>query len=292
MIIDAHTHIFPDAVAEKAVKTVISNTTGWLVAYTDGTYGGLLDSMDRAGIDLSIVLPIATTPKQGVGILEWIKELTPRSDRFIFFGSVHPYDPDFRDVIAQVKELGLKGIKLHPAYQGFPADAREAYQVYEEAVKQDLVIHFHSGVDLSLPESDYVAVERFSRLVHDFAGSKMVLAHAGGIGECEKVLELMGDCGCYFDVSFVLEDLKEDEHGKELYQRNQDRFLFGTDSPWRDQQKYVTLIRESTYLNNEQKEKILYRNVLRLLGLDAQSLPGAGRSPAGHEGSSRGANMP
>src|SRR5512139_1088522 len=99
MIIDAHTHIYPDTVAEKALSTVITNIKSRLKAYTNGTAASLLASMDAAGVDLSIVLPVATSPGQGSGILEWIREAAPVSPRLVFFGSVHPHDPGYREQI-------------------------------------------------------------------------------------------------------------------------------------------------------------------------------------------------
>ena len=90
MIIDAHTHIYPDWVAEKALATVIGNTGGRLKTYTDGTGDSLMNSMNAAGVDISIVLTVATSPGHGSGILEWMKEAVTSFPRMIFFGSVHP----------------------------------------------------------------------------------------------------------------------------------------------------------------------------------------------------------
>jgi uncharacterized protein len=267
MIIDAHTHIYPDDVAAKALRTVIDNTNGQLNACTEGTLDSLLGSMDRAGVDFSIVLPIATDPRHGNGILEWIRQSMDRSPRLIFFGSVHPYDPEFKSVIAQMKELGIQGIKLHPAYQGFPVDSTDVYRTYEEVLKNDMVLHFHAGRDRSLPESDYTSVERFSRFLRDFQGSKVILAHAGGDGEFDKVLGLLGDYRCYYDVSFVLEDMVGNEHARELYRRNEEYFIFGTDSPWRDQARYVQLIRDSEFLSEEQKAKLFHRTIRKLIDI-------------------------
>lgn len=265
MIIDAHTHIYPDTVAEKALKTVIENLNGNLTAHTDGTYESLLDSMDRAGIDLSIVLPIATDLSHGNGILDWVRQEAGRSSRLIFFGSVHPYDPDYKSVIREFKELGVRGIKLHPGYQGFPVDSRDVFGVYEEILKSDLVIVFHSGLDPSLPDCDFASVERISRFMDDFQGSKIILAHAGGEGAWGRALELMAGKRCYYDFSYVLENIVASELGRELVRENEDYFVFGTDSPWRDQKRYVDLIRDSEFLTEGQKQKIFYKNIAKLI---------------------------
>jgi len=209
MIIDAHTHIYPDPVAGKAIQTIIGNTNGCLDAYTDGTYNNLLTSMDDARVDISIVLNVATNPKQGKSNLQWLKKMIDFSPRMIYFGSVHPFDADYKKIIKELKELGIQGLKFHPAYQQFPADAQEAYKVYEEALSNDLILYFHSGFDLSMPESVYASIDKIANVLKDFPGSKIILAHAGGIGEWDRILDLYSHKKCYYDTSLSLAGSKK-----------------------------------------------------------------------------------
>ena len=265
VIVDSHTHIFPDHVAGRALSTVMSNMDGRLNAHTDGTFNSLMASMNSAGVDISVVLPVATNPGHTRGILQWIKELAPTSPRMVFFGSAHPYDSDYRDCIREMAQFGLQGLKFHPGYQGFPVNSKEAYAVYEEALKHDMVLYFHSGYDPSLPGCDHTSLERFAAFLEDFKGSKIVLAHGGGYGEWDRVLNLLGNKKCYFDIAFVLESMHVHKDARELYRQNEDYFLFGTDSPWREQKKYVELIRDSEALTYEQKEKLFFRNARKLM---------------------------
>ena len=265
MIIDAHTHIYPDSVAARAISTIVENGGGRVVHFTDGTLNGLLRSMDNAGIDYSIVLPVATSPGQAAGILQWIRSIAPGSPRMIFFGSVHPLDPDYKSTIKEMKACGLQGIKFHPGYQNFPGDSPGALRVYEEVLNNDLVLHFHSGFDPSLPECDYTSIERFGNILKALPGSKIILAHAGGMYEWQKVMDHLVDKGCYFDLAFVLEMMQGDKTARQLYRQNEDYFVFGTDSPWCDQKKYVELIRDSPTLSQEQKDKIFFGNLLKLI---------------------------
>ena len=268
MIIDAHTHMYPDSIAGKALRTVIANTDGRLTAYTDGTGRGLTESMNAAGIDRCVVLTVATNPGQGRGILQWIRGMVPSFPHMVFFGSVHPLDPGFKDCIREMAEFGIQGVKFHPGYQGFPVDSPEAYAVYEAAAGLDLVLYFHAGYDPSLPGCDHTSITRFARFVGDFAWAKIILAHGGGYGEWDRVLDLLGGKGCYFDIAFVLESMQERPDARELYRQNEDFFLFGTDSPWRDQKRYVELIRSAGTLTADQKEKLFCGNIGRLIKLD------------------------
>lgn len=265
MIIDSHTHIYPELVAKKALNTVVTNIGNRLTPFTDGTCESLTASMDAAGVDLSIVLMIATSPGHGSRILQWIKAMMPGAPRMIFFGSVHPYDPNYRELIREMAEAGLQGIKFHPPYQQVPVDAKEAYAVYEEAAKRDLVMYFHAGPDPSVPGCDFSSVERFSVFLKDFEGAKIVLAHGGGYGEWDKVMDLLGGRTCYFDVAFVLENMRRRNDARELFRQKEDYFLFGTDSPWREQKRYVELIRTSNTLTRIQKEKMFCTNIRKLV---------------------------
>jgi predicted TIM-barrel fold metal-dependent hydrolase len=211
---------------------------------------------------------VATSPGQGSGILQWIRKIPP-SPRLIFFGSVHPEDPDYRDQIREMADFGLQGLKFHPGYQNFPVDSKAARAIYEEALKQNLALYFHSGYDPSLPGCDHTSVERFAALLKDFPGTRIVLAHGGGYGEWDKVYDLLCDKECYFDIAFVLEGMKKSKRAMDLFREKEDYFLFGTDSPWRDQRKYVDLIRSSGDLTPEQKEKLFSANVKKLIRFES-----------------------
>jgi len=112
MIIDAHTHIYPDSVATKALSTIIENGKGIVETFTDGTYSGLINSMDEAGVYYSVVLPVATHLGHRNSILQWIKETSHNSERLIFFGSVHPLDKLWRRTLKEMKENGVQGLKF------------------------------------------------------------------------------------------------------------------------------------------------------------------------------------
>ncbi|WP_319587186.1 hypothetical protein [uncultured Desulfobulbus sp.] len=111
--IDIHTHAFPDPIAKVAIPSL--EKEGGIKAYLDGTVAGLLASMDRAGIEQSVLCSIATRPEQFAPILEWSKEI--RSERIVPFPSLHPNDPLLLEHLQTVHDEGFKGIKMHSYYQ-------------------------------------------------------------------------------------------------------------------------------------------------------------------------------
>ena len=60
MIIDSHTHTFPVRIASAALARL--QAASHTAAFSDGTDEGLLLSMQRSGVDASVVLPVATNP--------------------------------------------------------------------------------------------------------------------------------------------------------------------------------------------------------------------------------------
>ena len=63
MVIDFHTHVYPDKIAERTINTLMSSAPDVKI-YTKGTLNALLESMENAGIDKSVILPVATRKGQ------------------------------------------------------------------------------------------------------------------------------------------------------------------------------------------------------------------------------------
>ena len=121
MIIDFHTHIFPDKIAVKTIEHL--EKVGGVKAATDGTLKGLLTSMEQCGVDLSVILPVATKPTQFENIQSFAKSVNEQyAGRLISFGGIHPDCEDYKKELDTIKAMGLIGIKLHPDYQGVMID--------------------------------------------------------------------------------------------------------------------------------------------------------------------------
>ena len=145
MLIDFHTHAFPPKLAGRAVAQ-LSRSAGGLEPQTDGTLESLKAVMDADGVDLSVVLTIATNPGQMHKVNDYAFEMD-RDDRIVAFGSVHPDAPDALEELERIKAAGLKGVKLHPEYQGFYADEERMRPIYRKISQLGLITLFHAGED-------------------------------------------------------------------------------------------------------------------------------------------------
>jgi len=131
-IIDFHTHIFPDAIAGKSIASL--EEKAGIKAATDGTLQGLLESMDRSGVDLSVILPVVTKPSQFDRINSFAAEVNAKyGDRVLSFGGIHPDCEEYKNKLDAIKAMGLKGIKIHPDYQGVMIDDVRYMNIVEYA---------------------------------------------------------------------------------------------------------------------------------------------------------------
>ena len=152
MLTDFHTHIFPDKMADKTIKLLESNIKEEYrphKAELRGTLDALKQSMRENNVDISLVLPIATNVKQSTTINNFAASING-IDGIYSLGSLHPMQSDWESVLYDIKEKGLKGIKLHPEYQQFYIDSKESIQILKKCEELDLITVLHSGKDIGI----------------------------------------------------------------------------------------------------------------------------------------------
>lgn len=261
VIIDIHTHIYPDSLASGTVKGVCERAA--IRAYSDGTLQGLLASMEGAGIDLSVVSSVATRPEQVSTIHEWLLGLGEK--RVLPLATLHPDLAAGEMPVDFLKKKGLRGFKVHPDYQGFFVDERRMYPFYETAQAAKMFVLFHAGADRGLPRPIHATPERLARVRRDFPDLVMIAAHMGGEAAYEQTEQHLLGTEIYLDTSFVLRRMPLSLLERFFGKHPPDRFLFGTDSPWTDQGEELRFFLSLPFLSEEAKEKIIGTNAARLL---------------------------
>lgn len=263
MIIDFHTHCFSDAVAPRAMANLCKDSL--YPPNFDGTLKGLKASMKEAGIDISIILNIATNPKQNLKVNDWAIEANS-APGIVSFGSINPYFDDFKSEIARLKEHGIKGIKFHPDYQDYFANDRSVYPIYEEVANNDMIMSFHCGHDLVIREPYHCEPKMLADVVRDFPGAKIVGAHLGGQGMWQEVFDNLAGKNVYLDTSFAFKFMTKEQIAYFVSKHNNSRILFATDSPWQKQSVEVQEMREFV-TDKVLLEKIFYKNAAELLNI-------------------------
>ncbi len=262
MLIDFHTHCFPDKIASKAVEK-LSYISGGLEPYTDGTVEGLKASMQKGGVNRSVVLNIATNAHQQKSVNDFAA--TINSENIISFGSVFPESPDALEELERIKAMGLKGVKLHPDYQGFSVDDPKMKAIYKKISALGLITVFHAGNDYGFEPPFGNTPDKMIKALSWFS-SPVIAAHWGGVNCNEGVLKYLCGTDIYFDTSFGYSMMPKYYAQKILDKHGADKMLFGTDTPWHTPSMELRLL-NSLDISEEDKEKIFYTNAQKLLGI-------------------------
>lgn len=277
MIIDFHTHTFPDKIAAAAVSSL--EQKAHTHAHTDGTQAGLLHAMDAAHIDHAVVLPVATNPLKCASMNNASHALN--GGRLTYFAAIHPDAPDWAEELARAKQLGFRGVKIHPVYQNVAIDDPRFVRILASCGELGLIVVMHSGADIGFPGVEKCSPAMLRRALREAGPVTLVAAHMGGWRNWQEVPEYLLDTGVYLDTAFSLGSiipmddhyapeelpLLSAEHFCQLVQNlGSGRIVFGTDSPWDDMGQAVERIR-ALPLTDAEKADILSGNARRLLGI-------------------------
>lgn len=272
MIIDFHTHIFPDKIAKATVeklKSYLCDAGEECAAFTDGTLNCLRSSMKEAGVDKSVLLPVVTNPKQFESINRFSQELIGAED-VIPFGGIHPDNENIEEKLDYIKAIGLKGIKLHPDYQNTYINDEKYIKIISYAEKIGLITVIHAGYDVLSPDDIHCTADKAIEMldkVSDGQETKIVLAHLGGYRAAEECLQKLAGKNVYLDVSYVLNKTEPDLLIKIFEKHGYNKILFASDSPWGDQKAFVEAL-NSLPISEENKNKIFCGNAEHLFALN------------------------
>lgn len=262
MIIDFHTHAFDDRVVEKAMA-VLSENCGQQ-PLCDGTVKGALQKAREEGADKILVAPIATRSRQQAAINDWAAGIN-HGDVFAL-GSVHPDADDALAELERIKQLGLKGIKLHPEYQDFFVDDPKLWPVYEKAAQLGLIVLFHAGVDIGYPAPYHCTPERLKKALPVLKGAHVIAAHMGGFRMWDEVEEHLCGRELYLDTAYTAGHLSPEQMTRMIRRHGADKILFASDLPWHSTGEHIRLV-NSLPISETEKAQILGENAARLLGL-------------------------
>ena len=277
MVIDIHTHTFPEKIAKLAVQKL--SNTAHIPCFSNGTASGLKESMQNAGIDYSVVLPVATNPLKLASMNNFSIEQNGK-DNLIYFGAMHPDAPDWKEELERLSQNGIKGIKIHPVYQNVDIDDIRYLKILNRAAELDLVVIMHAGDDLGFPNLVRCSPKMISNALSQVGNMKIILAHMGGLKNWCDVAENLVNTSAMLDTSYALGKitaldntyssdflnlLSESEFVDLVRAFGSHRILFGTDSPWTDQKTSLELIKALPLEENE-KTAILSANAINLFG--------------------------
>jgi predicted TIM-barrel fold metal-dependent hydrolase len=277
MIIDCHTHIFPDEMRkdreafckrDEGFSSIYKNSKTEMVGVED-----LIASMDESGVDRSVICGFPwSRPELCSFHNQYLMESASRyPHRLIVFISLLFSNPDWsgseldRGIKGGAKGVGEIAFYRHEMTSQ-DIDSMKPILTHMEKQGIPILIHTNETLGHSYPGKGMTPLERFYELILSFPNLSILLAHWGG---GLPFYELMPEVAkamthVYYDTAaspFI--------YSKKIYAIaseivGAEKILFGTDFPLIRPQRYFREL-EGSGLSGEDREKILGLNFSRIL---------------------------
>ncbi len=258
-IYDAHSHIFPEKIAEKAARA-IGDFYDIGMRYS-GESSLLIKSGSKINVRKYLVCSTATVPQQTGNINDFIINECNEHSEFLGFGTLHPDTENMEKEIEKVISAGLKGIKIHPDFQKFNIDDEKAFGIYEK-IEGRLPILIHMGDD----RYEFSKPHRLVNVIKTFPKLEVFAAHFGGYQCWDEAIDCLLDFeNVYFDTSSTLGFVSVERATRIASKFDKDKLLFGTDFPMWDHEEELKRF-FALELSDDDNRKILSENFKRIFG--------------------------
>jgi predicted TIM-barrel fold metal-dependent hydrolase len=265
VIIDAHCHVWPDHIA----KVVLTSRPAGLSAIADGTLGGLLRTMDHAGVDRGICLAVAAAARNVARTNEFVGSID--RSRFIPFGTVHP-DLTPEENLRHLLDNGIVGVKLHPLFQELALDDPRVVAIAVALADVGLPVITHVGSGGSAEANARGAPHLLAQLMQAVPNLRVIACHFGGYHRLDEAEAAIVGSNAVLETSWPprLAELDPDRLVAIIRRHGADRVVFGSDWPMADPGAEIAAVR-SLGLQLDEQQAILGGNLARLLGIEDQS---------------------
>ena len=270
-IFDIHTHIYPEAIASKAIDNL--NKFYDFDKYYNfkaaglGTVDDLISHGLEDGLCGALTLCVATNPRQVEAVNNFVAEQISlrSSDKFklVGFGCMHQDFPDIEKEVERLRSIGLKGIKIHPDIQGVDIDDKRLMPLYE-MIEGKMPVYFHIGDNRE--EYKFSDPLKLAKIKKRFPRLEVVAAHLGGYSVWEQVGSIIDLDSIWFDTSSALWAIDSELARKLIRELGVKRVMFGTDYPVAYAKTELELV-DKLELDKDELEDIFYNNAKRFLEL-------------------------
>ena len=264
MIIDIHTHIFPDKIADKVLEN--TDRSLGLNSKSGGMLTDLKNQMEVAGVDVAFVLAVSPNADLVVKTNDWL--LGVQDEKVKFLGTIHPDLSGWESELSRLKTSGVRGIKFNALLQQIRPDDLRMFPIYEKMAELDMVALFHSGAsykDRNQLENVLATPQRIAQVNDQFPKLKMIVAHFGGNHMLAEVESHLLGRDVFLDTSYTPDvfELDKNRIARLIRTHGVEKILFGTDFPWETPERGISFIRTLGFTQDEEN---------RILGLNAAQL--------------------
>ncbi len=282
MIIDFHTHVFPPQIKKNRSK-YIERDPCFAILYSNkdakmATADELIASMDRDGVDISVILNIGwTTHELCVETNDYIIESVSRyPQRLVGFCAVQPQSP--KAAIAEVErcaKAGIRGVgEMRPDMQLFDLGDEVVMEPLVEVLRKHkliLLTHASEPVGHDYPGKGGITPDILYPFITSFPDLTIVCAHWGGglpfyalMPEVKKAMS-----NVYFDTAASPFLYTPQVYNQVIQLVGADKILFGSDYPLLTQSRLLEEIK-ALGLPEETESLIVSGNAQRLLSIEGE----------------------
>lgn len=265
-LFDAHVHVYPDAIADRA-RVALGKFYNFDVPGA-GTYDGYMEECRENETTGFLVFSVATTAHQVKSINDYIASRMHSARALgyetVGFASMHQEFDEVESELERAISLGLTGIKIHPDIQRFDLLDPRMFRICE-AAEGRLIMNFHMGDDRE--EYRYSEPRKLAELLKRFPKLTVIASHLGGYQAWDEAREyLYGNPQVWYDNSSALWAMTPERAFEITAACGVDRVMFGTDFPVMKIAQYKELFDKEGWGARE-REMILYGNAKRLFSL-------------------------
>jgi predicted TIM-barrel fold metal-dependent hydrolase len=264
MIVDAHCHVWPDAIAPRVLATRPSG----LDPVGDGTLDGLRRTMDAAGVDKAMCLAIAALPKHVAGTNRFVGAID--RDRFVPFGTVHP-GLSVEENLRHLRDNGIPGVKLHPLFQELSLGDPKVVDILRGLAEAGIVVITHAGAGGDAAANERGAPRHIVSIVEGIPDLKLIACHFGGYHLLDEAEQRVVGTRVTLETSWppTLAGLDGKRIRALIERHGARRVVFGSDWPMADPAAEIAAVR-ALGLDRKDEEAVLGGNLATLLGVTAQ----------------------
>lgn len=249
MIIDAHTHVWPDKLAARALSTAALD----MPTVGDGTVNGLLQALDTAGIEQAVCLAVADTSTRVKAANNFVSTL---DDRLIGFGTIHvDLSPEL--LLEDLRRHKLVGIKIHPLFQRYALDDPRLLKILD-VLQEEFIVVVHVGAGKDTETNKLCSPLKAKNLLRQLPKLRLIACHFGGFRALDEAVEHLVGTTATLDTSWPpsLGHLAPTEVRQLIEKHGPERIVFGSDWPMADPVAEVAAI-EALNLSPEATQLVL-----------------------------------
>lgn len=262
MIVDTHTHVWPDELAQRALA---GNALPGLHATGDGTIAGLTSDMAASGVEVSCCLAIANRGTQVDRVNEFVSGV--RADHLFPVGTIH-VDLSVEENLASLQRHGIVAVKVHPMFQDFALDDRRLWDILGALEDSHIAVITHVGEGGNAHQNSLSNPAMIREIARQFPDLSLVACHFGGFKLFDQAEEILANTNVILETSWppTLAALRPERVRSLIRRHGAARIVFGSDWPMAQPHAELRVL-DSLGLRDDELDLVLGTNMARVLGL-------------------------